>query len=654
MDKITKLKYDNISYIVDIETWNEIENLKINKWKLDESDIIIDSSIEHPYNFNSTKRNHLANTIYIKQTSFHKKENIFLKSISIPIKFKNFNIEKNILDFQTNFNDNLNEEKEKFLEKIMNSDLNDMFYGIFILHVDLKTHIFKYIIDFPTFFIPNSPIHVQNRYSGEEIESLLSLNFFDFLSIMHENNNLCIIDKKSKTIKKLTKETILNSNMSNCVICMIDYSNSEYIGKNWINLINAIRIINPNIQILNILAIRNSWESSLFLECQCDILMKEQIQALKVKSYFDKKLQTLDLSKNMEPIKMIELSSKLNLNLMKWRMSPNIQLEELSKCKALLLGSGTLGCNIARNLLMWGVNHITFVDKGTVSYSNPVRQTLFEFNDCLKIGEERIKSIVAAEAIKRILPSCECKGINLKIPMPGHRIDNDNISNTIEDIKILENLILEHDVIFLLTDSREARWLPTLLCSVHNKPVINVALGFDTFVVMRHGLRDNFNSNNKKMGCYFCNDVIAPVDSLSGRTIDQQCTITRPGLSSISSAIAVEILASIYNHPQKFLCPSHIINNRDKDNISESVIGIIPHQIRGELYNYSNTIMYGENYDRCVACSDIMMNKFKEDKYNFIIKCINEDKYMEKICGLDFLNNEIIDIIDIIDMNCDF
>jgi hypothetical protein len=50
---------------------------------------------------------------------------------------------------------------------------------------------------------------------------------------------------------------------------------------------------------------------------------------------------------------------------------------QVAGCRCLLLGAGTLGCNVARLLLGWGVSKITFVDNGTVSYSNPVRQTLY-------------------------------------------------------------------------------------------------------------------------------------------------------------------------------------------------------------------------------------------------------------------------------------
>lgn len=217
--------------------------------------------------------------------------------------------------------------------------------------------------------------------------------------------------------------------------------------------------------------------------------------------------QQANLGEYMDPARLADSSVDLNLKLMKWRLAPDLDLDLIKNAKCLLLGAGTLGGYVSRNLLGWGVRHITFVDYGRVSYSNPVRQPLFEFTDCTDGGQP--KAAAAAAMLKRIYPGVESEGHSLSIPMLGHPFTDE--SKTKADLKKLEGLIEAHDVVFLLMDTRESRWLPTVIGKARGKIVMNAALGFDSYVVMRHGTEEQ-EAGPTSLGCYFCNDVVAPSD----------------------------------------------------------------------------------------------------------------------------------------------
>jgi ubiquitin-like modifier-activating enzyme ATG7 len=66
-------------------------------------------------------------------------------------------------------------------------------------------------------------------------------------------------------------------------------------------------------------------------------------------------------------------------------------------------------------------------------------------------------------------PLQDAQGIQMEIPMPGHPVSPGEAAGVLQDCKRLEELVASHDAIFLLTDTRESRWLPTLLCTNENK-----------------------------------------------------------------------------------------------------------------------------------------------------------------------------------------
>ncbi|KAG0244754.1 Autophagy protein 7 [Actinomortierella wolfii] len=354
-----------------------------------------------------------------------------------------------------------------------------------------------------------------------------------------------------------------------------------------------------------------------------------------------------DLAPLMDPSRLADTAVDLNLKLMRWRLLPELQLEKVQSTRCLLLGAGTLGCYVARSLLGWGVRNITFVDSAKVSFSNPVRQPLFDFVDCLEGGKD--KASTAAANLKRVYPGVNAEGISMMIPMPGHPIPSHGVEKAQQDVARLIELFENHDVIFLLMDSRESRWLPTLLGASMKKVVINAALGFDTYLVMRHGIgQDVEHASTRKgapVGCYFCNDVVAPTDSLSDRTLDQQCTVTRPGLSAIASAMAVELMVSLIHHPDGPRAPADTSNpDRETQDAwqqqASTVLGVLPHQIRGFLSRYQNLLIAGQAYDRCTACSDPILEAYKNEGFGFLYKVFADAKYLEDVSGLTKLKEE--------------
>ncbi|KAL9063854.1 MAG: hypothetical protein Q9157_008057 [Trypethelium eluteriae] len=406
----------------------------------------------------------------------------------------------------------------------------------------------------------------------------------------------------------------------------------------------------------------------------------------------------VDLAAYMDPSRLADQAVDLNLKLIKWRIAPSLDLDVIKNTSCLLLGAGTLGSYVARNLMGWGVRKITLVDNGVVSFSNPVRQPLFDFKDCLDGGAK--KAYRAAEALAEIYPGVDANGHVMSVPMAGHEITDEKTVKA--EFEKLKRLIEEHDAVFLLMDTRESRWLPTLMGKSAKKIVLNAALGFDTFVVMRHGLKASARGE-EELGCYFCNDVVAPADSVKDQTLDQQCTVTRPGIAAIASALLVELLVSILQHPLRARAPAttdkqhpsaaatapdlppdtkshrpqqppttspHSMpssSERTEASISEESsdssgqptkvsapsdgnlpatdpvseasnfkhpLGTLPHTLRGFLSTFSNVPFIGRPYDCCSACSPRILATYEKDGWDFVKRALGEKGYVEELSGL--------------------
>ena len=493
--------------------------------------------------------------------------------------------------------------KTENLEKVFNNlkETQNKYQFILFIYGDLKTFLFRFKF-----------VLLHNKgadYKISKIKKELDPDFQKKLNELSEKNK----DKINEDFAYLLSEDTLllydiNSEI-NTIPTLIKNALYKF-GSDKITSIILLKNIEKDL----------TFKNSLFLTIQnvSIIPIEKEIETIQ-SSIHELEASTVDLKAMFNPETIAENAVDLNINLMKWRMCPYLNTEIIRTQKYLLVGAGTLGCHVSRALLGWGARHITFIDNGKVSYSNPVRQSLYTFEDSKNVGNN-FKALLAAEKLKKIFPMVDAKGFNITIPLPGRTlIDKEAKEEYLKNLEILENQIKDCDIMFLLTDSRESRWYPTVIAKAFNKLVITAAIGFDSYLVMRHG------NNENKLGCYFCTDISTPGDTSGNRTLDQQCTISRPGVSMICSGLACELAMS---------CCNNALNRGDKDDD-------IPHQLRGNLINYEMqqfNFIYNTN---CVACSDNIVKRYKEDREGFALGVMNDPYFIEKTCGIHELIKNI-------------
>lgn len=73
---------------------------------------------------------------------------------------------------------------------------------------------------------------------------------------------------------------------------------------------------------------------------------------------------------------------------------------------------------------------------------------------------------------------------------------------------------------------------------------------------------------------------------------------------------------------------------------STSVLGLVPHQLRGFLAQFRTLLITGAAYDRCTGCCETVLRAYESEGFAMLLRAFNETGYLEALTGLDKLYDE--------------
>lgn len=122
------------------------------------------------------------------------------------------------------------------------------------------------------------------------------------------------------------------------------------------------------------------------------------------------------------------------------------------------------------------------------------------------------------------------------------------------------------------------------------------------------------------------------------------CTVTRPGLASIAASTAVELLVSLLQHPDGIHAPAPPLQTHNDGGSTssghESILGLVPHQLRGFLAQFRNVPIVGPAYDRCTGCSERVIEAYEKEGFEVLLKAFNDTEFLPTLTGLKALYEE--------------
>ena len=264
---------------------------------------------------------------------------------------------------------------EKNAEKIIDSQCDGKrptYSFVLLVHADVKKHKYIYWFGFPAWTYPDTEqtttVSTTRKLSSDEkrqlsdlVEAKVSKTFLNHsilapIYVLHENELWCFGDDNEK-IKSMTSKASWEN--YDTVLVFLDPSASDkhpgWPLRVFLDIIN--KRYNFEVLKMKVLCVRGdiagsnsghgsgSVPTSIMLDLN---LVDSRVARATGKAVLGWELNSrnraiprlADLGSSMDPSHLAMSSADLNVKLMRWRMLPNLNTDELSKLKCLLLGAG--------------------------------------------------------------------------------------------------------------------------------------------------------------------------------------------------------------------------------------------------------------------------------------------------------------------------
>ena len=364
MENEEALKFVNFHSSIHPSFWNELEDKKLNEWRLSTEPRVIHGT------YQPAKLKDLPPTISVSSDAFNSKITSNNKvSVTVP----------GILHLVNTVEEFKKLDKKAILKKNAEEIIDSQCDGkrptysfVLLVHADVKKHKYIYWFGFPAWTYPDTEqtttVSATRTLSSDEkrqlsdlVEAKVSKTFLNHsilapIYVLHENELWCFGDDNEK-IKSMTSKTSWEN--YDTVLVFLDPSASDkhpgWPLRVFLDIIN--KRYNFEVLKMKVLCVRGdiagsnsghgsgSVPTSIMLDLN---LVDSRVARATGKAVLGWELNSrnraiprlADLGSSMDPSHLAMSSADLNVKLMRWRMLPNLNTDELSKLKCLLLGAG--------------------------------------------------------------------------------------------------------------------------------------------------------------------------------------------------------------------------------------------------------------------------------------------------------------------------